>query len=558
MNKFVTLIISVFVLFISCDNRQTKSLLQDVETYIQERPDSALRVLRKVDTLTLNTKSLRARYSLLFAMALDKNYIDTMDVSVVMPAVNYYRRHGNPNERLKAYFYLGRIYLNDKRYDRAAVAYSLAEAEAAKSDDAVQKGILYMNFSYLYNLVHNKEKQLEYAQRGLESYKEGGDTSHINLAYGNIALIYHSKRDWHKADSIYRIGIDKARYDTLMETNLLSNYAKMKMIQPVQDPQGAISLLRTKVLEYSKPLSIMDYGVYAYALDKIGDNAASDKILYKLENLDEKKKADVLIWMYRIYYDRGDYKKSIDNLIAAKDDNITVLDSLLKVPVSQGLQVHYQTMMDESRTRMHRILIVSIVVLMLVFLLFIVLMLNQRIRRMKERENDERMVRLLEDANRVLAQENSKLKFKTCEYELEKKKASLSFASIYKDKFATIGELCKIFRDSKDRNDKKDVIYYRVEHLISSISDDDKLFARFESQINQDLDDIIIHLKEDLGHLDKKDERFICYLIAGLDSRTISALMNLSISNVYTKKSRLRERIKKIDSPYKNEYLYLI
>lgn len=92
MNKFIALIISVFVLFISCDNRQTKALLQDVETYIQERPDSALRVLRKVDSLTLNTKALRARYSVLFAMALDKNYIDTTALSILEPTVAYYER----------------------------------------------------------------------------------------------------------------------------------------------------------------------------------------------------------------------------------------------------------------------------------------------------------------------------------------------------------------------------------------------------------------------------------------------------------------------------------
>lgn len=147
MNRLVIIPLLISFLFISCDNKKTKSLLQDVETYIQERPDSALQVLRKVDTLTLNTKSLRARYSLLFAMALDKNYIDTTDVSVVMPAVNYYKRHGNPDERLKAYFYLGRIYLNNRRYDKAAVAYSLAEKEALRSTDVVQNGILYMNLS---------------------------------------------------------------------------------------------------------------------------------------------------------------------------------------------------------------------------------------------------------------------------------------------------------------------------------------------------------------------------------------------------------------------------
>ena len=35
-------------LLVSCDNRQTKSLLQDVETYIQERPDSAAHVQNPV------------------------------------------------------------------------------------------------------------------------------------------------------------------------------------------------------------------------------------------------------------------------------------------------------------------------------------------------------------------------------------------------------------------------------------------------------------------------------------------------------------------------------
>ena len=110
-------------LLVSCDNRQTKSLLQDVETYIQERPDSALRVLRKVDSLTLNTKSLRARYSLLFAMALDKNYIDTTALSILEPTVAYYERLGSPQDKMLSCYYLGRIYANRKDYPNAVIFY---------------------------------------------------------------------------------------------------------------------------------------------------------------------------------------------------------------------------------------------------------------------------------------------------------------------------------------------------------------------------------------------------------------------------------------------------
>lgn len=121
-----------------------------------------------------------------------------------------------------------------------------------------------------------------------------------------------------------------------------------------------------------------------------------------------------------------------------------------------------------------------------------------------------------------------------------------------------MGELCKIYLGLNDRSDKKEVIYYRVEQIISEINGDNNLFDKFESRINQDLNGILVHMKKDLGIADKKDERFICYLIAGLDSQTIAMLLNLSVPNVYTKRSRLRERIRKLNSPYKDDYLLVI
>gem|GEM_PF-2147963 len=177
---------------------------------------------------------------------------------------------------------------------------------------------------------------------------------------------------------------------------------------------------------------------------------------------------------------------------------------------------------------------------------------------MKERENDRQMLHLLDEAKRVLEQENAELKSKYDISEDERKKVRLSLASVYKEKFVTMGELCKAYLGLNGRSDKKDLIYYHVEQLISDINGDNNLFDKFESRINQDLNGILVHIKEDLGIAGKKDERFICYLIAGLDSQTIAMLLNLSVSNVYTKRSRLRERIRKLDSPYKEDYLLMI
>ncbi|MBP5549656.1 MAG: hypothetical protein J6X63_04155, partial [Bacteroidales bacterium] len=75
------------VLLAACGTNETARLLDDVESYIRQHPDSALNALRRIDASHLGSKANRGHYSLLYAMALDKNYIDTTDMSVIQPAL---------------------------------------------------------------------------------------------------------------------------------------------------------------------------------------------------------------------------------------------------------------------------------------------------------------------------------------------------------------------------------------------------------------------------------------------------------------------------------------
>ena len=105
---------------------------------------------------------------------------------------------------------------------------------------------------------------------------------------------------------------------------------------------------------------------------------------------------------------------------------------------------------------------------------------------------------------------------------------------------------------------RKSAVYGKVKDIIAFIGKDKKQQALFEEQINQDLDNIVVRLKEDLGKVSDEDARFICYTIAGFDPNMIATLLNLSLSNVYTKRSRLRDRIRQLNSPYKEEYLRVL
>ena len=108
--RFFSLFLSVIVLS-SCASGVVKSSLDEAQQWVDERPDTSLSILK-----TLNRQSLRgrsaARYSLIYAKALDKNYIDTTDISIIEPALKFYDRFGTDFEKAQAHYYEGRILQN--------------------------------------------------------------------------------------------------------------------------------------------------------------------------------------------------------------------------------------------------------------------------------------------------------------------------------------------------------------------------------------------------------------------------------------------------------------
>ncbi len=93
--------------------------LDIAESLMESRPDSALIILDSLQASDLNGKSEKVRYALLKSMAIDKSYIDTTTFDVLQPAIDYYIENGIPDEKLRTYYYQGRIYQNRNERDSA-------------------------------------------------------------------------------------------------------------------------------------------------------------------------------------------------------------------------------------------------------------------------------------------------------------------------------------------------------------------------------------------------------------------------------------------------------
>lgn len=494
----------------SCSNYNPTDMLDLAESIIADSPDSALSILRNVEASSLRPQSVVARYSLLHAIALDKCYIDTTDISVVLPAVDYYKKHGNADEKLKAYYYLGRIQYNAGDLNASAVSYSIGESFAADANDMQMQGLLYMAFADIYNKTRNRTKEKEYAEKGITAFETAGDVMHSNLSSGRLAIIHFSGQEWDLADSLFHVGIEQAKEDTVAMSVFLSNYARLKVVQPEQDPTGAIDLLKELSFSYKRPLSLMDYGVWAYAASLLGDEQTCSNIEKQLKELGEPHKASVIYWLYRIEQNRGNYEKALEYNIESNANNSKLLDSLLSDSVGQSLQSFYLSEVNATKQKVHifRLRLLLVVLGLCIFLIVMVGYMKQK-RDKREKEID-RILKIGEESNKLLKKANDELQgqidlLKLSEEGLENTLEALrkEYVSTYKDKFSAIGELCNAYIDSTTRVDKKDFIFRRVENLVSFISDDEKLHLRFETQINKDLNNIVKHLKADLGYIDK-------------------------------------------------------
>lgn len=212
-------------LFSSCASYKTARQLNDIDTYIQERPDSALATIRAIDTATISTPRLRAHYALLHAMALDKNWIDTTDSNIIMPAITYYDRHPSGIRRAKAWYYYGRIQENAFHYSDASVSLLKAEKFSEPYDDLAFKSLVYQAISNVYGKTHYHDEALRYTELSYETSLMIGDTLGADGSLYRMAQDYNNLRRYAEADSLYRYLIEGNKVHPNLRTAFLCGYA---------------------------------------------------------------------------------------------------------------------------------------------------------------------------------------------------------------------------------------------------------------------------------------------------------------------------------------------
>lgn len=561
MNRFVIIFLLMSFLLVSCDNRQTKSLLQDVETYIQERPDSALRVLRKVDSLTLNTKALRARYSVLFAMALDKNYIDTTALSILEPTVAYYEKFGSPKDKMLSYYYLGRIYSNRKDYPNAVIFYSQALRESSEYD-YYHRGLIYAASADAYNASFNDEEELRNTILAYECFEKIGDKD-LDLSLYKVAQAYHNNERFDVADSLYSLVYSGKDSTSRLALYAMEDLVSNDLYQEKQDVERDLELLEY-VAEHRGNLSLESYYEYAYLLLLAGKESEAENILSQLSNRETNGKTMEI--RYRIAECKGQYEEALALLKSMLSHQNDVVKKKLAQSVFKAQSDYYRLTAEVSEQKStisnQRSIIILITGLMIIALLYVIFkkrkstLIREKDRLTQAVEESERLLETVRNRANEEKSEREKdildLKSRNEREQDKIKDLREMYVALYQKRFSEIGKYYDA-ASSHRLESIKEKAYHDVisstQALFEEIASGSEGQKKFEARINADLDDIVSKIRSDFPKLKDDDIRFICYLIVGFDTSTISFLMDISKENVRVKKHRLREKLNGYSGP---------
>ncbi|MBO8483168.1 MAG: hypothetical protein IAB75_03520 [Bacteroidetes bacterium] len=362
MKRYIIAAITILAFaagMVSCTDRKVIRQLNDVGSYINEHPDSALSVLDSLSTTGMQGREANAKFALLYSMALDKSYIDVTDDSLINIAVDWYRRHGTADERLKSYYYQGRIYQNAG--DNEAAMESFVRAETASGNEKnTAKGLLYNAMSVIYIQIFDFVNAESYNAKAKECYLHAGDADKYAGAMLFSSDLHYAQDEY--SEAIACLDSVKTLLDSISTTRKNAYYIQSMRIKKDQGDRAGLSdelnrYLSSTGAENISWLDVADYYTY------LGEYEMSESALQQYRELHTEYKDEPAyhIVAYTLNASLGDYRAALDDYI-----NYSLLSDSLSLVIAEQdtgfIQERYEKelQMEKERNTREFVTLVSV------------------------------------------------------------------------------------------------------------------------------------------------------------------------------------------------------
>lgn len=539
MKQFLSFI--GFLGIVACCQSAITTQLDRADSLMEEHPDSALAIVSGIDARQIILEREKARYALVTSIALDKNYIDTPDDSLINIAVKYYSRHGKPTERMKAWYYHGLVKKNAREYTSAVVSFEKAERLADALGDLRYIGLINRNKANIFNATNNLESSIEYSEKALKAFENNLDTVYADHMKYTLAISYLNNRNYKEARTLLRNIIDQvdATSQPFLVTKSKLGYARA-LVSSNDSLDVAIDIFRK---EQKNAFTYFDFGYYAYGMVRMGQRDSAKywgaKACEIARNPLSLATLDPL--MARIDAFNGDYPKAYQRVSNA----LSVQDSLTRILLQQSLsniQREYfrqEVKSQEQLIQKQRIIYFTCSAILLLLMAIAAMFIWERTKQ-KETRLKEQM------ANLAIMQKNAQVD----------KRSLVGFWFL--EKLARLCGLSDKYYTSENLLEKEEALR-QFKKGVQELKHSEQWFSELEANLNKYCFGIMEKLETQVPQIKGENRTIIALFFADIPDAIIQLLMGrLSPGSIRTLRSRLRKEIKDYNPPDKDLFLDML
>jgi len=499
-----------------------------------------------------------------------KLYIELTDESGIIESCNYFSKNNDKALLMRSLFIKAVVQSNNGYLNKSIISAFESKEIANELNNLEYQAKTNEVISDIYNLSYNAQEELKYVTAAAIYYKKANkETNHIcstidrAIAYWNNG---HYKECNRLIDSIIP-HISKG--DTAILAYAYENKIRALISQGKgREAKETQYLLMSSVgkqypIDISIPLDV------AIAND---DEEDARSLVETIVDDSVDKSPKILSSLCNYYKKNGDYEKAL----LYYEELMNVQNKAVKHTFNEGV---VQTLRDyfadkalSSKLHMVKLRLWWSLSLIIAAVVILILIMYHRSRIRRKIEDAENKIEEIRDLSytirtkdlsihslteRVEQDENQLLELSR---EVDHKQNLISrmedeVNKLYKAQFNTLNELCREFFEKKDASEKVRMsLYKEVESQILKLKDRNNL-RELENSLNTYNNGIVSKLRESFPNMKPIDRTFLILTFAGLSSKAICIICDLTIGNYYNKRQRLKQKIEGSDSPYKSLFV---
>lgn len=539
---------------LSCSWSETRRLFSTSERIMTERPDSALNILLDVNPDDLHTRKQRAKHALLLSMALDKNYIDIADDSIISIAYNYFQHHPTKREKMLATYYSGIVNQNAGNTIKAAIDFNQALYLAKELNDNHNAGLSCRHLSTIYSQYYNHLKALTYSEQAVGYFEACGESLSADYARTNVAFQLLSTFQWEESIRIVDDVINRISHKSLIREAL--GIKTEALLWGRNDYSGAMACLELKSIGRQSTDTLTYYSYKALISEALDKQKDADMLFHLAESymktaIDSLTLFDLRARAKRM---RRDYKGAYEDLFTATEIQNKEITEVLGDSISSAMEDWYRESYtnQKERNRLMRI-VYSVLGILLLFTIIALFLWARKLR--LDRIQDMADIESLNNDLQVLKERNEHFRKASNAVIMDK----VQFLHQLSDSYFSWTDDAVKKREKEKGVQTKDEIISRFRQQLGEMRSDRSFVKSLEDAVNASTDNLIQNLRTEYKDSFKElDFNILTMMYSGLSIKSIAFYFRMTEPSIRTRKTRYKHLFEESGSPLSGKYIGLM